>query len=63
MYIGYTYDLKKRVIEHNKGENFSTKFRRPLELIYYEAHKNKTDAENREKFFKSGWGKQYINRS
>lgn len=62
LYIGYTNDLKRRLIEHNRGENFSTKFRRPLELIYYEAYKNKVDAETRETFFKTGWGRQYINK-
>lgn len=59
-YIGYTNNLQKRILEHNRGDNFSTKPRRPFELIYYEAHKNKLDAQNRERFFKTGWGRQYI---
>ena len=36
-YIGSTNDLKRRFEEHNKGKIFSTKYRRPLILIYYEA--------------------------
>jgi putative endonuclease len=48
LYIGFTNDLKRRVEEHNSGKNESTKFRRPLELIYYEAYKSEKDAKARE---------------
>lgn len=37
LYIGFTPDLKSRVEKHNKGLVVSTKKRRPLELVYYEA--------------------------
>ena len=37
LYIGHTNNLKKRLVEHNKGVVDSTKSRRPLKLIYYEA--------------------------
>ena len=36
-YTGYTQDLKVRFEQHNKGQVVSTKDRRPLALIYYEA--------------------------
>ncbi len=48
LYIGYTNDLKRRIEEHNSGTNESTKFRRPFELIYYEAYKAEQDAKKRE---------------
>jgi len=57
IYIGYSEDLKKRVVSHNKGENKSTKAYIPLELIHYEAYKNKTDAKRREMYLKSNRGK------
>lgn len=38
----------------------STKFRKPLELIYYEAYLNSNDALGREKFLKSGSGHRYL---
>lgn len=63
MYIGCTNDLKKRLSQHNKGLSFATKPRMPLELIYYEAFPNQKDAERREQFFKTGWGRQYIQRA
>jgi len=58
LYIGYTSDLKRRLAEHNKGLNKSTKYRRPFELVYYEAYKSQKDAlvrEQRLKQFKNGY--------
>ena len=48
LYIGLTHNLRKRFIEHNQGLNKSTKFRRPLILIYYEAYTSLKDAKIRE---------------
>ena len=62
LYVGCTKDLKKRINMHNSRQVFSTKFRRPFEIIYYEAYKNKEDAFEREKFLKTGWGRNYIRR-
>ena len=56
-YIGYSEDLKTRVKDHNQGKNISTKNRRPLELIFYEAYPNKADALRRESYFKTTKGK------
>ena len=60
LYIGCTNDLKKRLILHNKGEIPATKFRRPLILIHYEAYLNKYDAYSREKWLKTGWGRNHL---
>lgn len=59
-YIGYSEDLKTRVADHNSGKNLSTKNRRPLELIFYEAFPNKLDALNRERYFKTTKGKAVL---
>ena len=63
LYIGYSNNLKRRLKEHDSGKNFSTKIRRPFKLIYYEAYLAREDAEVREKFFKTGWGRNYIKRN
>ena len=60
MYIGHTSDLKRRFSEHKKGQTKSTKGRRPLELIYYEAHRSKKDAIRRERYFKPDKGKSTL---
>ena len=59
-YTGSTGNLRKRIDEHNNGEVLSTKYRRPLRLIYYEACLNKYDALRREKYLKTGMGKRYL---
>jgi putative endonuclease len=51
-YIGLTNDLRKRIIEHDQGLNKSTKYRRPILLIYYEAYVSLKDAQTREKKLK-----------
>ncbi len=63
LYVGLTNDLKKRFKLHNEGKVYATHRRRPLKLIFYEAHLNKYDAAKREKFLKTGWGKNWIKRT
>lgn len=60
LYTGFSKDLKKRIAFHNQGINDSTKYRRPLRLIYYEAYYNEEDARKRERFLKSGRGREII---
>ena len=59
-YTGYSDDLKRRLEEHNKGLNYSTRKRRPFKLIYYEACLNEDDAKMRETYLKTGMGKRYV---
>lgn len=56
-YAGFTTDLDKRIKKHQAGKVISTKNRRPLKLIFYEAYLNKSDALRREKYFKTTKGK------
>ena len=58
MYIGYSANLTKRLLDHKNGNVLSTKGRRPLELIYTEFHSNNYDALRREKYFKTTSGKK-----
>ncbi len=59
-YTGYTKNLKSRFEQHNKGLSESTKDRRPLKLVYYEACLNQQDATHREKYLKTYHGKMFI---
>ena len=52
LYLGSTIDLRKRFKEHNEGKVFSTKSRRPFELVYYEPYKSERDARKRESSLK-----------
>lgn len=59
-YTGYTKDLKLRFEQHKKGLIASTRNRRPLKLIYYEACLNQQDATHREKYLKRHHGKMFL---
>jgi putative endonuclease len=61
-YIGFTKDLKLRFEHHTKGLVDSTKDRRPLKLIYYEACLNQIDATKREKYLKTYNGRRYLHK-
>ena len=58
IYKGLTDNLKRRVSEHILGKVVSTKNKRPLKLIYYEAYLMKGDALKREKYLKTTHGRQ-----
>ncbi len=62
LYVGYTNNLKKRFLEHNRGLNFSTKKGRPWILIYYEASLNELDAKRREHYLKTSQGGRLLKR-
>lgn len=59
-YTGYSEDLKTRLQEHDLGKVQSTRNRRPLKLVYYEACLGQADALHREKYLKTTWGKRYL---
>ncbi len=59
-YTGFTKDLLSRFEAHQTGKVFSTKNRRPFELIYFEACISKADAIKREKYLKTHYGKMYL---
>ena len=59
-YVGFTKDLKLRVEQHEKGLVKSTRDRRPMKLIYYEACLNQADATKRERYLKSYHGKMFL---
>jgi len=59
-YIGFTKDLKLRFEQHKAGHVPSTKHRRPLKLVYYEACLTQADATRREKYFKTHLGRQFL---
>ena len=63
LYVGCTTDLKKRLQLHNAKKVTSTKKRTPLNLIYYEAYISSKDAYARERYLKTGWGRNYLQKT
>ncbi len=62
LYVGYTADLKRRLTEHNRGKNFSTKHSRPWEIIHFEGYRSEEDARRREKYLKTNQGARLLKR-
>jgi putative endonuclease len=61
-YVGMTKDLERRIQEHESGKTKSTKSFRPWKLIFTESFQSYSEARKREKYLKSGSGKEYIKR-
>ena len=60
IYAGLTNDIERRVAEHNAGKNKTTKPYRPFKLIYSESFITRVEARKKEKYLKSGIGKEYL---
>jgi len=60
LYKGFSKDVNKRLEQHNTGITESTKRGIPWKLIYCEVFVNKKDALKREKFLKTGWGRNFL---
>ena len=59
-YTGQTENLNARLKQHNAGKTKSTKGYRPLELVYFEVCNSRKNALAREKFLKSGIGREFL---
>jgi putative endonuclease len=60
-YTGSTQNLEARLKAHNDGLSPYTKGRGPWELIYSEEFPTRSDAMKREKFLKTGEGRDFLN--
>ena len=60
IYVGLTSDLKARINRHNKGYEKTTKPYAPFRLIYSEKCLDREEARKREKYWKSGIGKEKL---
>jgi putative endonuclease len=63
-YVGQTEDLCRRIKEHNDPENqrtLHTKRRRgPWVIVYWDSHDSRGEAMKRERFLKTGRGRDWI---
>ena len=59
-YIGISKNPEDRLKEHIFGDSKYTKGHRPYELIYKEEVLNRHVARNREKYLKSGIGREFL---
>jgi len=62
LYTGHTENLERRILEHNTKKD-KTKFscvNGPWELMFFEIFNTRALAMEREKFLKTGKGREYI---
>ncbi len=63
-YVGQTDNLARRVSEHNDPSCRLTLYTKrnsgPWELVYSEEYPTRTEAMRREKFLKSGQGREWV---
>jgi len=62
VYIGQTSDLLRRWEEHCEGKARWTAAHKPVEVIYHEEFNTREEAEDREKWLKTGFGRKWIKR-
>jgi putative endonuclease len=60
IYVGLTDNIERRLSEHNTGKNKTTMAYSPFVLIYFEKCGNRIEARIKEKYFKSGSGKEKL---
>ena len=59
-YVGHTTDVDQRVGQHNHGITKSTRNRGPWELVHQENFPSKAEAVRRERFLKTGKGREHL---
>jgi putative endonuclease len=60
IYVGLTNNLERWVYEHNSGQNKTTRAYRPFVIILADSFPTRVAARSREKYLKSGVGKEYL---
>jgi len=60
LYVGMALNADARLKEHNSGKNRYTKGLKPWKIVYREQCENWEKGRVREKYLKSGVGKEYL---
>ncbi len=63
IYVGLTNSLSRRIAQHQAGREKTTTPYRPFELVHTEEFPNRVEARAREKYLKSGIGKEWIKKN
>ncbi len=60
IYVGMTSNIASRVKFHNNGYEKTTRPYRPFRLIYNEEFETRQAARDKEKYLKTGSGKEFL---
>ena len=61
-YVGSCQDIDDRLSRHNAGRSKATKHGIPWNLVYHEIFETRSEATQREMYFKSGKGRDELDR-
>ena len=61
-FVGNTRDLQKRLKEHESGAVTYTKLGEGWKLVYQEDYINRGEALDRQKWFKTGAGREWLDK-
>jgi putative endonuclease len=60
IYAGLINDVERRIGQHEQGSEKTTASYRPFKIISVEKYASRPEARKREKYLKSGSGKEWI---
>ena len=60
LYVGMTENPERRIVQHQSGKEKTTAPYRPFEILLIEKLPTRADARKREKYLKSGVGKEWV---
>ena len=60
IYVGLTENVNRRIEQHNNGWNKTTRSYRPFKILLIERYSTRLEARKREKYLKSGTGKEFL---
>jgi len=60
IYIGLTNNPRRRIAQHNEGRERTTRSYAPFRILLIERFNSRQEARRREKYLKSGIGREYL---
>ena len=63
LYKGLTNNIERRIYEHNNGNTKSTRSYRPWKLVHKESFDSRAEAREKEKYLKSGIGREFLKKT
>ncbi|MBI2446869.1 MAG: GIY-YIG nuclease family protein [Parcubacteria group bacterium] len=60
IYVGLTNNIERRIKQHNDGKEKTTRAYSPFRVIYVDKFEDRKSAREKEKYLKSGTGKEFL---